>query len=74
MTRELLDYLEEWNVGSYYDAPEDGWAMWEVYIVDDCTGEEIVTEVWAESLDYLNEDLGAILGDCEVVEEINPLY
>jgi len=48
--------------------------MWEVYIVDDCTGEEIVTEIWAESLDDLNYDLSGLLGDCEIVEEINPLY
>tara|TARA_R110000751_G_scaffold2708_2_gene14417 strand:- start:6 stop:236 length:231 start_codon:yes stop_codon:yes gene_type:complete len=71
MTRELLDYLEEWNLKNYYGAPQGGWLMFEVYIVDECTGEDIFTEIWAESLNDLHYDLNGILGDCEVIEEIN---
>lgn len=70
-TEDFLDDYDSKFQNSPFANDRGGTSQeYEVIIYNDCTGKELIGNVWAEGSDYLREDLLEIMSDCEVIENI----
>jgi hypothetical protein len=74
MAYTTQDFLDDYDVRTQdipFERDRGGTSMeYEVIIYNDCTGRELVGNVWAEGYDFLRDDLLEIMSDCEAIENI----
>lgn len=65
----IEEYFDDYDAYGTAD-PYDRELMFEVVVYDECVGTTIEGVVWGEGIDYVREDIAALLDDCEAIMDI----